>query len=143
MTPAYFEALLFALSISLLGSLVFSLSSMPRVRDEWCSPEDRRQAEERGAALLRSWLSPEQSRLWESHRHFYVVGCDTNTCYRLRHGSMMNIDELDLRGKVVARWCFGPKGDLAIGDVMLAQKIALETMELEALARANCTSRWI
>jgi hypothetical protein len=33
--------------------------------------------------------------------------------------------------------CFGPQGDLAVGDVVLAQKIALETMELEALAIAN------
>jgi hypothetical protein len=38
---------------------------------------------------------------------------------------------------VVNQWCFGPQGNLAVGDVMLAQKIALETMEVEALARAN------
>jgi hypothetical protein len=30
-------------------------------------------AEEKGAALLRSWLSPEQAELWDSHRHFYVA----------------------------------------------------------------------
>jgi hypothetical protein len=49
----------------------------------------------------------------------------------------MNIDELDTGGNVVNRWCFGPQGNLAIGDVMLAQKIALETIEIEALAKAN------
>ena len=49
----------------------------------------------------------------------------------------MNIEELDSGGNVVNQWCFGPQGNLAVGDVMLAQKIALETMEIEALAKAN------
>jgi hypothetical protein len=144
MTLGHFEALLFALSVSFLAGLVLSaLGFMPRVRYEWCRAEDRRQAEEKGAELLRSWLSPQQAKLWESHQHFYVVGCDTSTCYRVRHGRMMNIDELDSRGKSVAQWCFGPEGDLAVGDVILAQKIALETMELETLAKANRNRRWI
>ncbi len=34
-------------------------------------------------------------------------------------------------------WCFAPKGYLVAGDVMLAQKIALETDERGALAVAN------
>jgi hypothetical protein len=37
----------------------------------------------------------------------------------------------------MAQWCFEPQGGLAPGDVLLAQKIALETMEREALAVAN------
>jgi hypothetical protein len=41
----------------------------------------------------------------------------------------MNVHELDRMGNIVARWCFAPKGDLPMGDVILAQKIALETME--------------
>jgi hypothetical protein len=45
----------------------------------------------------------------------------------------MNVYELDRAGNIVAHWCFAPKGDLAMGDVLLAQKIALETMEREAL----------
>ena len=39
----------------------------------------------------------------------------------------MNIDELDFAGNKVCEWCFLPEGNLAAGDVMLAQKIALET----------------
>ena len=35
------------------------------------------------------------------------------------------------------RYCFVPEGTLPIGDVMLAQKIALETDERAALAVAN------
>jgi hypothetical protein len=37
----------------------------------------------------------------------------------------------------VARWCFAPEGGLAAGDILLAQKIALETMERKVLALAN------
>jgi hypothetical protein len=36
-----------------------------------------------------------------------------------------------------AAWCFGPEGELPIGDVMLAQKIALENDEQATLALAN------
>jgi hypothetical protein len=102
------------------------------------------QVEAKGAALLRSWLDPEQVQLLgSSGKYFFVLGGDTGTRYRIRAGTIMNIDELDCRGKTVRQWCFGPQGDLAVGDVMLAQKIALETMELEALATANRNRRWI
>jgi hypothetical protein len=49
----------------------------------------------------------------------------------------MNIEELAADGYVTQRWCFAPEGTFATGDVMLAQKIALETFELDALAIAN------
>jgi hypothetical protein len=49
----------------------------------------------------------------------------------------MNIHELDTDGDTVAQWCFAPEGKLATGDVLLAQKIALETMEQQVLALAN------
>jgi hypothetical protein len=49
----------------------------------------------------------------------------------------MNIEELTADGYVTRRWCFAPDGAFATGDVMLAQKIALETFELDALAIAN------
>jgi hypothetical protein len=53
----------------------------------------------------------------------------------------MNIYELGCDGKAVAQWCFAPQGNLAIGDVLLAQKIALETMETQALSKANKLGR--
>jgi hypothetical protein len=49
----------------------------------------------------------------------------------------MNIDELDDSGRRVCGWCFCPEGRLVIGDVMLAQKLALELFEFEALGIAN------
>src|SRR5712692_8660886 len=45
--------------------------------------------------------------------------------------------ELDGAGCPCIGWCFAPKGYLVAGDVMLAQKIALETDERGALNVAN------
>jgi hypothetical protein len=49
----------------------------------------------------------------------------------------MNVHQLDQAGQKVARWCFVPKGGLVTGDILLAQKIAIETMESQALKLAN------
>jgi hypothetical protein len=49
----------------------------------------------------------------------------------------MNVHQLDQDGRTMAQWCFAPAGGLAPGDVLLAQKIALEPMEREALALPN------
>jgi hypothetical protein len=50
----------------------------------------------------------------------------------------MNVCELDQNGHNLKRWCFVPEGRIiTTGDILLAQKIGLETMELEALASAN------
>ena len=95
------------------------------------------EAEEKALILLRAWLSPEQARQYNSRRHFEVIGSDTGTCYRIRHGLMINIDQLNSADNKVCVWCFVPEGTLAAGDCMLAQKIALETFETKALAIAN------
>jgi hypothetical protein len=94
-------------------------------------------AEHKALALLGAWLSPTQAEQYNSYKHFEVIGSDTGTRYRIRHGRMMNIDQLDSVGNRVCEWCFLPEGKLATGDVMLAQKIALETFESQALAVAN------
>jgi hypothetical protein len=95
------------------------------------------QAEQKAVALLQPWLSPEQAKQYSSYRYFEVLGSDTGKRYRIRHGRMMNVDELDSVGDRVCEWCFLPEGQLAAGDIMLAQKIALETFESQALAVAN------
>ena len=95
------------------------------------------QAERKAVTLLLLWLSPEQAEQYSSYGHFEVIGSDTGTRYRIRHGRMMNIDQLDSAGNKVCEWCFAPKGNLAAGDCMLAQKIALEGFESEALVIAN------
>jgi hypothetical protein len=90
-------------------------------------------AEQRGMALLRSWLTPAQLAQYDADKFFEVIGCASKKRYRIRHGRATNVDELDGAAAVVCRWCFVPAGNLVIGDVMLAQKIALETDELGAL----------
>ncbi len=99
--------------------------------------QDCRTAQTRGDALLRSWLSSEQGCQWDLHGYFETIGSHTGKRYRLRRGKEMNIDELDSGGRVVAQWCFAPRGNLVPGDILLAQKIALETMERDALRIAN------
>jgi hypothetical protein len=98
---------------------------------------NRAEVEEKSFRLLRSWLSPNQAQQWDALSEFEVVGSHTETRYRIRRGKVMNVHELDRMGNIVARWCFAPKGDLPMGDVLLAQKIALETMERDALKTAN------
>ena len=99
-----------------------------------------RQAEQKAVALLQPWLSPEQAEQYSSYRYFEVIGSDTGKRYRIRYGRTMNVDELDSFGNRVCEWCFLPEGKLAAGDIMLAQKIAPETFECQALTVANWSS---
>jgi hypothetical protein len=97
----------------------------------------RRRAEEKGLSLLRSWLTPEQEAQWSRESEFEVVSCDTGARYRITNGTTMNVIELDKDGRSVKRWCFTPVVPIVQGDVLLAQKIALETMENYARSLAN------
>ena len=97
----------------------------------------RRTAEEKGLTLLRQWLSPAQLAQYEKYGYFEVMGGESGKHYRIRPTRQMNVDELDQHGARTAAWCFSPEGELPIGDVILAQKIALENDEMAALALAN------
>ncbi len=99
------------------------------------SHADTREA--RGLRLLRGWLSAEQRVQLEAHGWFEVVGCDSGKRYRILRGRNTNVYELDELGHPRRGWCFAPLGYLAVGDVMLAQKIALETSEYAVLGIAN------
>jgi len=91
----------------------------------------------RGLRLLKERLSPGQLAQFEAHKYFDVTGCHSGKRCRLRYGTGMNICELDQADRPRAGWCFVPKDSLVSGDVMLAQKIALETDELAAMAAAK------
>jgi hypothetical protein len=93
--------------------------------------------EARGLKLLKEWLSPEQLAQYNANGFFDVIGCDSGNRYRIHHGAAMNIVEIDDAGRARAGWCFVPKACLVAGDVMLAQKIALEADERSALAVAK------
>ena len=103
----------------------------------WDLHVSKRDPEARGLKLLREWLSPEQRAQFDAERHFDVIGCHSGKKYRIRYGSSANIDELDEAGRPRMGWCFIPSAYLVAGDIMLAQKIALETNERGALAVAN------
>lgn len=103
----------------------------------------RSESEARGEALLRAWLSPEQLAQYNSLRYFDVTGCHSGRRYRIRHGVSMNVYELDAFGGPLVGRCFVPKDNLVAGDVMLAQKIALEANERGALLVAKSfPPRW-
>ncbi|MGY8676466.1 hypothetical protein Q2941_01390 [Bradyrhizobium sp. UFLA05-153] len=93
--------------------------------------------EAKGRTLLREWLTSSQRRQFEEQGCFDVVGCATKRRYRVQYGSIANVQEIDLEGQSGWFLCFAPEGYLVPGDVMLAQKVALETDELGALAVAH------
>ena len=94
-------------------------------------------AEARATRLLRRWLSAEQCAQFDAMNFFDVIGCSTGKRYRIHQGRVANVREIDEVGNSKMALCFAPKGNLVAADVMLAQKIALETDELAALAVAK------
>ena len=68
--------------------------------------------------------------------YFEVIGGDTRTRYRIHFGTQNNVEMFDHCGNLT-RLCFMPKGHLPTGDTMLAQKLALELCETEAIQIAN------
>jgi hypothetical protein len=93
----------------------------------------REAAERKSLALLREWLSPAQLSQYEKDKTFETIGSKTGKRYRIEQGNQQNVFELDEDGQPVRGLCFVPLGFLASGDVMLAQKIALETDEEAAI----------
>ncbi len=105
----------------------------------WARPSA---SEERGIQLLKRNLSLAQLKQYENRRYFDVIGGVSGQRYRIRHGRLRNVDLVDKDDRPSSTLCFMPEGELAIGDVMLAQKIALELYESQALMVANRTAVW-
>lgn len=119
-----------------LGGLLRDCRRWPHALRDWFQ-KDQRECEARGRKLLREWLSPQQLAEYEANGYFDVTGGDTGRRYRIREGIATNVYEIDAAGRPLAGWCFVPKGDLVAGDVILAQKICLESDERGVLAIAN------
>jgi hypothetical protein len=96
-----------------------------------------RTPEGRSLRLLREWLSPAQREQFARRGYFEVVGSDSGKHYRIHAGASVNVCEVDEKGRLQQGLCFMPIGALPIGDVMLAQTIALETREGEVRAVAR------
>jgi len=115
------------------------LSVDPLIAPARRSPKE---AELRGAHLLSDHLSREQRSEYERRGYFHVTGSDTGKRYRIHHGQQMNVEELDEHGRRVRVLCFMPEVHVPLGDVLLAQKVALEVFEADALKIANRSPLW-
>lgn len=85
--------------------------------------------------LLERALAPEQRRDLLARRCFYVKG--KRFTYRIREGHAANVDAIDCDGRVISRFCAHPVGRLPVYDVMLAQKLWIETDENMFLKKAT------
>lgn len=113
------------------------------VRDLWRSlSAGALPAHERGIEFLTQNLSPAQRQQYERHAYFDVIGGETGKRYRIHHGYQMNVEQLDQDGRRARLLCFMPRGGLPVGDIMLAQKIALELFEADAISVANRSLAW-
>jgi hypothetical protein len=95
-------------------------------------PDQAAQAKAR--VLLERALTPRQRRDLFAERCFYVKG--KRFTYRIREGHSGNVDQLDCAGLVIGRFCALPLGRLPVYDVMLAQKLWIETDESMFLKKA-------
>ena len=113
------------------------------VRDLWRSlSAGALPAHERGIEFLTQNLSPAQRQKYERHAYFDVIGGETAKRYRIHHGYQMNVEQLDQNGRRTRLLCFLPRGGLPVGDIMLAQKTALELFESDAVRVATGSLAW-
>jgi hypothetical protein len=120
-----------------LGRLLAECARRAQALREWYRTTAADTPGARATTLLREWLSPQQRAQFDAEAYFDVVGCDSGKRYRIHYGTSMNVHEINDAGHSKVGWCFVPNRRLVAGDVMLAQKIALETSENKALAVAN------
>ncbi len=102
---------------------------------DWYAPDA--QANARSIRLLVNNLSEAQRHQFDQCNYFDVIGSKSGARYRIRHGHMLNVERIDKSGRRLVKLCFAPRGQLPVGDIMLAQKIALELFEADAIKVAN------
>jgi hypothetical protein len=96
-------------------------------------------ADKRSVELLKAWLSPDQLERFNQDGKFAVVGSKSKNKYWITDGGTShNVVRINPKtNRSAERLCFVPVDASARGDVMLAQKIMLETDEPQALKIAN------
>lgn len=101
-------------------------------------PAQSSRAGDRARELLLGCLTAEQRESFERAHSFLVVSNKGNV-FRVRQGRVHNIHRLNAAGEPVEEWCVTPFGEIPVYDVMLMQKLALETDEDGLARRANIT----
>jgi hypothetical protein len=87
----------------------------------------------RAKELLLEHLNEVQRNQFKQAGCFLVVGSSSKRTYKIVQRQSFNIIDVVTEEK----YCFAPSGDLEIFDIMLAQKIVLETDEEAAMKVAN------
>lgn len=94
------------------------------------------EAQRKAWSLLKSNLSPEQTLELDSKEHFHLHVAGER--YRIQKGSHGNVQLLNPDGTVKRQFCIQP-ADVPVGDIMLAQKLLLESNVREFYRIANVT----
>lgn len=95
-------------------------------------------SQQRSKDLLMSCLTEAQRDSLERFAKFRCVS-DVGDVYEIEAHRMHNIFLLDAQGRRVQEWCVTPCGNFPVYDVMLAQKLALETDSFALADQANIT----
>lgn len=98
-----------------------------------------RRATRRALILLMKLMNPGQRQEFRDCRYFHVIGGSTGERYRIRVGTIANIDVLRPDGAVKHRLCARPSDDVPVYDVMAAQLLHLQdpASEQRFLLQAN------
>jgi hypothetical protein len=87
---------------------------------------NKRRATDKAYSLLLNLLNSEQRQEFEALGHFHVTGGASGDRYRIRIGSVANIDVLQNDGMVKHCLCAYPTGDIPVYDVMAGQMLYLQ-----------------
>ena len=105
--------------------------------DEFLAPREGKQARKRARKLLRSALEPEQRRELKRKGYFHVRSSRGNV-YRIAREFPFNVRLAGYAKPSRIYFCLETEDpDVPIEDVMLAQKLMLETDEGKFLSLAN------
>lgn len=87
--------------------------------------------------MLLEHLSQEQREQYEEHEAF-LAEAPSGRRYLILYGMTSNVAELDENNRQIARYCIHARQrGVPVEDVMLAQKLLIETNEEEFLRIAN------
>lgn len=130
-----------------LAQIAVDIAAATERRQEAARLEAQRQqfrlvSNGRARNLLNQMLSPAQRLMLETKSYFELTVHDrdgASRTYRIEHGYAGNVKLLDAKGVPVRRYCIHADSRLPYEDQMLAQKLLLESNEMEFLKIANKT----